>query len=73
MKSIRVLAILCAFAPTIASADDAPTRAERASTARRMPAPQDIVAPGVLRQDLFNRNNPNNLRHDYPAPPGQPG
>jgi hypothetical protein len=73
MRSIRVLAILCAFAPTIAVANDAPTKAERASSVRRMPPPQDIVAPGVLRQDLFNRNNPNNLRHDYPAPPGQPG
>jgi hypothetical protein len=73
MRSIAVLAILCTFAPTIAVADDAPTGPERASTARRVPAPQDIVAPGVLRQDLFNRNNPNNLRHDYPAPPGQPG
>jgi hypothetical protein len=31
------------------------------------------VAPGVLRQDLFSRNNPNNLRHDYPSAPAQPG
>jgi hypothetical protein len=27
----------------------------------------------VLRQDLFDRNNPNNLRSDWPAPPAQPG
>jgi hypothetical protein len=27
----------------------------------------------VLPQDLFDRNNPNNLRSDYPAPPAQPG
>jgi hypothetical protein len=73
MRSIAVLAILGTFASTIAVADDAPTRAERTSTTRRVPASQDIVAPGILRQDLFNRNNPNNLRHDYPAPPGQPG
>ena len=26
----------------------------------------------VLRQDLFDRNNPNNLRSDWPAPPAQP-
>jgi hypothetical protein len=26
-----------------------------------------------LPQDLFDRNNPNNLRSDYPAPPAQPG
>ena len=73
MRSIGILAILCAVAPNIAVAGDAPTRAERAATARRMPAPQDIVAPGVLRQDLFDRNNSNNLRHDYPPPPRQPG
>jgi len=23
-------------------------------------------------QDLFDRNNPNNLRTDYPSPPAQP-
>jgi hypothetical protein len=23
-------------------------------------------------QDLFDRNNPNNLRSDYPSPPAQP-
>ena len=36
-----------------------------------------IVAPTsgliILRQDLFDRNDPNNLRSDYPSPPAQPG
>jgi hypothetical protein len=27
----------------------------------------------VLRQDLFDRNNPNNLRSDWHSPPAQPG
>lgn len=27
----------------------------------------------VCRQDLFDRNNPNNFRHDYHGPPAQPG
>jgi hypothetical protein len=27
----------------------------------------------ILRQDLFDRNNPNNLRSDYPGPSAQPG
>jgi hypothetical protein len=27
----------------------------------------------ILRQDLFDRNNPNNLRSDYPAPLASPG
>jgi hypothetical protein len=26
----------------------------------------------ILRQDLFDRNNPNNLRSDWPSPPAQP-
>jgi hypothetical protein len=27
----------------------------------------------ILRQDLYDRNNPNNLRSDWPSPPGLPG
>lgn len=27
----------------------------------------------VCRQDLFDRNDPNNLRSDYHGPPAQPG
>ena len=27
----------------------------------------------VCRQDLFDRNNGNNMRSDWPAPPAQPG
>ena len=74
MKSICILAILCAFAPAaIAAAQDGHGKTERAARVRKVPAPGDIVAPGVLRQDLFDRNNPNNLRHDYPAAPAQPG
>ncbi len=72
MKQLCILAILCALAPTIAAAQDGRTRAEPPQRARRTPAPGDIVAPGVLRQDLFDRNNPNNLRRNYPAAPAQP-
>jgi hypothetical protein len=71
MKLIRILTIVCVFAPTIAVAQDG--RLKPVVTARKMPAPGDIVAPGVLRQDLFDRRNPNNLRHDYPTAPAQPG
>jgi hypothetical protein len=38
--------------------------------------PPAIGAPArgfILRQDLFDRNDPNNLRSDYPGPPAQPG
>ncbi len=73
MKSLCILTILCALAPTIAAAQDGRAKTEPAPRARKTPAPGDIVAPGVLRQDLFDRNNPNNLRHDYPAAPAQPG
>jgi hypothetical protein len=33
----------------------------------------DWTRPGaIVRQDLFDRRNPNNLRSDWPAPPSQP-
>jgi hypothetical protein len=36
--------------------------------------PPSIARPsGLIRQDLFDRNNPNNLRSDWPSPPAQPG
>jgi hypothetical protein len=73
MKPIYALAILCALAPSVAAAQDGRGKTEPAPRARRSPASGDIVAPGVLRQDLFDRNNPNNVRHDYPAPPAQGG
>ena len=71
MKLIRILAILCVFAPSVAVAQD--WRPKPVVTARKAPAWGDYVAPGVLRQDLFSRNDPNNLRHDYPSAPAQPG
>jgi hypothetical protein len=73
MRSIRILTILCAFAPVVALAQDGRTKAEPAPAVRKTPAPGDVVAPGILRQDLFDRRNPNNLRHDYPTPPAQAG
>ena len=71
MKLVRILTILCVFAPGIAVAQD--WRPKPVVTARKAPAWGDFVAPGVLRQVLFSRNNPNNLRHDYPSAPAQPG
>jgi hypothetical protein len=73
MKPIHILTMLCALVPTVANAQDGRTKTEPAPTARKVPAPGDVVAPGILRQDLFSRNNPNNLRHDYPSAPAQPG
>jgi hypothetical protein len=71
MKPIRILTILCLFVPVVAVAQDG--HPKRVVITRKTPAPGDFVAPGVLRQDLFSRNNPNNLRNDYPSAPAQPG
>jgi hypothetical protein len=80
MRLGGILTILCALSPVVAMADETPRRAESAPppVARRWPNPADLVvpnmvAPGVLRQDLFDRRNPNNLRTDYPSAPAQPG
>lgn len=70
MKSIRILTLLCVFVPVVAAAQD---RHPKRVVIRKAPAPWDVVAPGVLRQDLFDRNNPNNVRNDYPSAPAQPG
>ena len=40
---------------------------------RRTPPLIDPRPSGLIRQDLFDRNNPNNLRSDWPSPPAQPG
>lgn len=45
----------------------APTR-----DVRGLPPSTDPRPSGVIRQDLFERNNPNNLRSDWPSPPAQP-
>jgi len=73
-KAAQMVAMLCAFLfPTAVVARDAPTKAERVQTARKIPPPVDVRPSGVLRQDLFDRNDPNNLRSDYSGPPAQPG
>jgi hypothetical protein len=41
--------------------------------ARRTPPAIDARPSGIIRQDLFDRNDPNNLRSDWPSPPAQPG
>jgi hypothetical protein len=40
---------------------------------RRITPLFDGRASGLIRQDLFDRNNLNNLRSDWPSPPAQPG
>jgi hypothetical protein len=76
MKTPQTLAVLVfLLVPTVALASNAHTKGEPVQTARKLPPPPLVaVRPtGILRQDLFDRNNPNNLRSDYHGPPAQPG
>jgi hypothetical protein len=58
------LGLACATA-ALAEGHHDKTRVVRWST--------DWTRPGlIVRQDLFDRRNPNNLRTDWPAPPSQP-
>ena len=74
MKETQILAVLCAlFSSTIVVAKDAPPKADPIQTSRKNPLPVAARPSGIVRQDLFDRNDPNNLRSDYPAPSAQPG
>jgi hypothetical protein len=73
-KVILAIPFAMAFA-TIAFADSRPVRPAPVSDIQQISPPVDRGRTGfvVLRQDLFDRNSPNNLRSDYPSPPAQPG
>jgi hypothetical protein len=75
MRMGMMLVVSCALAfPTIAFAKTARTKVAPIHDIRKIPLAIDTSKSGfVLRQDLFDRNNPNNLRSDWPAPPAQPG
>jgi hypothetical protein len=75
MKKGLMLAVSCSLAfPTIAFAKTAHTKVTPTYDVRTIPPSIDARTGGfILRQDLFDRNNPNNLRSDWPAPPAQPG
>jgi hypothetical protein len=74
MEKGTILIVCCALAfPAIAFAQTAPTKVAPAYDVRKAPPAIDAFRGGILRQDLFDRNNPNNLRSDWPSPPGQPG
>ena len=75
MKKGLILAVSCSLAfPTIAFAKTAHTKVTQNDDVRKIPPSIDARTGGfILRQDLFDRNNPNNLRSDWPAPPAQPG
>ena len=75
MRPIAIPIVLCALVPGAVFADETPRKAAEPPTlaVRKWPNPADLVAPGVLRQDLFDRRNPTNWRHGTPPPPAQPG
>jgi hypothetical protein len=67
--SLQVAIVPSAFA---ASGHVRPAGAEVRVVRPPMPAAQ--AKPGfVLRQDLFDRADPNNVKTNWPAPPAQPG
>ena len=77
MTNIRMLAVFCAFEAlltTIASGQDPHPKIVPRQDGRRTPSP--IISSKnhfIVRQDLFDRLNPNNLRSNWPTPPAQPG
>jgi len=75
MKKAMLLVISCTLGfPPIAFAQTAPAKILPTHGARKIPPTIDTPKGGfILRQDLFDRNNPNNLRSDWPSPPAQPG
>ena len=75
MQRTILLVVFCVLLfPPVASANGAKTRTEPVQAAPRTPLVVVVRPNGfVLRQDLFDRNDPNNLRSNYPGPPAQPG
>ena len=77
MTQTRILAIFWAFEAALATtafAKNAHTRAPVAHDVRQIKLPAVPLKGGfILRQDLFDRLDPNNLRSDWPGPPAQPG
>jgi hypothetical protein len=75
MNRAITLVVSCALAcPTIAFAQTADTKITPTNDVRK--TPPTIVFPNggfILKQDLFDPNNPNNLRSDWPRPSRQPG
>ena len=73
MKKAVILAVSCALAfPAVAFAQSAQTKVAPTREVRKVPPVIATPRSGILRQDLFGRNNPNNLRSDWPSPPAQP-
>jgi hypothetical protein len=75
MDRAMMLIVACALgSPTIAFAQTAETKPTLINNVqKRSPIIVSIKGEFILRQDLFDPNNPNNLRSDWPRPSGLPG
>jgi hypothetical protein len=73
-KAIIVIVACALVCPTIVVAQIADTKPSPIDDVRKS-SPAIISSKGefILRQDLFDPNNPNNLRRDWPRPTGLPG
>jgi hypothetical protein len=76
MRKMCLAAVLCALEVALATAAFAKTSRPKVMTAAdvRQAGPLVDSCRGgfVCKQDLFDRNNRNNLRSDWPSPPAQP-
>lgn len=76
MMIARLLVLTCILNVVVVT--DVPAASRHVNTkppAAQVHAPAGDLPPAkstVVRQDLFDRNNPNNVRTDWPAPPFQP-
>jgi hypothetical protein len=68
-----LLTVLCALEVAFATAAFAKTSRTKFVTAADARQADSCWGGFVCRQDLFDRNNRNNLRSDWPGPPAQPG
>ncbi|TYO68258.1 hypothetical protein FXV83_01735 [Bradyrhizobium hipponense] len=74
---MRLIVFVCALEAALTTAAFSKTIQTKTTVAQdtrhvKSPAATANTA-GPLRQDLFDRLNPRNLRSDWPAPPAQPG
>ena len=74
MNKRMALAAFCVLAfPAIGFAQTGQTKVAKAHWVQKGPAKFSTNGGLILRQDLFDRNNPTNVRSDWPSPPAQPG
>jgi hypothetical protein len=75
MNRALILVVACVLgSSTIVFAQSGETKPTQIKSDReRSPTIVSSKGGSILRQDLFDPNNPNNLRADWPRPNGLPG